>query len=212
MYRRRRGSAIHNAMAEDWRERLRRIIAETPGLTMKGVSLKTGLNASTVQTLLTRGSSPTAETVISIANALGVSPSYLLTGEESARISIPIVGMVSAGEGWVPIEDGGQSPVEFDLGSHDTIALEVRGNSMSPVYRHGDVLICARQFGSNADNLIGLDCVMRTTDGHHYVKILQRGSRTGRFNLRSYNPAEQDIEDVSLAWVAPVRWIKRGAR
>ena len=33
-----------------------------------------------------------------------------------------------------------------------------------------------------------------------------------RFSLRSYNSAVDDIEDVVLAWVAPVSWIKRGAR
>lgn len=199
-------------MRDDWRTRLRRIIAETPGLTMKGLSLKAGLNASTVRTLLTRGSSPTAETLIAVANALGVSPNYLLTGDEGSVVSIPIVGIASGGEGWVPIEDGGNGSVEFELGAHDTIAIEVRGNSMSPVYRSGDVLICHRQFGSNADNLIGLDCVMRTTEGNHYVKILNRGSRTGRFNLRSYDPSERDIEDVALTWIAPVRWVKRGGR
>jgi len=60
--------------------------------------------------------------------------------------------------------------------------------------------------------MIDLDCVIRTADGQHYVKILKRGSRPGRFHLKSYNPAEDDIEDVALSWVAPVAWIKRGVR
>lgn len=128
---------------------------------MKALSLKAGLPAATVHNMLKRGHAPSVDAFAAVAAALGVSPSYLLTGDEGGLITIPIVGTVSAGEGWVPIEDGGQDPIEFDLGSHDTIALEVRGNSMAPVYRNGDVLICHRQFGSNADNLIGLDCLMR---------------------------------------------------
>ena len=42
--------------------------------------------------------------------------------------------------------------------------------------------------------------------------MARRGSRPNRFSLRSYNAAVDDIEDVALAWVAPVSWIKQGAR
>jgi SOS-response transcriptional repressor LexA len=204
--------SIHIAMKSTWRARLQKVIDETPGLTMKALSLKAGLNSAGVHSILKKGHTPSIENFLAICTALGVEPAYLLQDEQSRVLSIPVVGMVSAGEGWVPIEDGGHDPVEFELGAHDTVALQVRGNSMAPVYRDGDTLICHRQFGPHADNLIGLDCVIRTTDGSHYVKILQRGSRAGRFNLRSYNSAENDIEDVALAWVAPVAWIKRGVR
>ena len=200
-------------MAHDWRFRLKQLIDETPGLSMKAVSLKAGLSASSVHNMLKRGNAPTIENFLAICAALNVSPSVLLDSEDRATVSIPVVGFVSAGEGWAPIEGAtGDQAVAFDLGAHDTIGVEVRGDSMAPVYRNGDVLICSRQFGPNADNCIGLDCVIRTADGRHFVKILKRGSRPGRFNLKSYNPVVDDIEDVALAWAAPVAWIRRGAR
>lgn len=199
-------------MATDWRTRLKSLIDETPGLTMKGLSLKAGLHASTVQSILTKGTAPSVENFLAICQAMGITPAQLLEGSERSKLTIPVVGVVSAGEGWTPFDDNTNEAVEFELGAHDTIAVEVRGDSMAPVYRNGDVLICHRRYGPNADNLIGLDCIVRTAKGENYVKILKRGSRHGRFNLKSYNPVVDDIEDVPLAWAAPVAWIKRGAR
>jgi SOS-response transcriptional repressor LexA len=201
-------------MANDWRYRLKQLIDEAPGLSMKAVSLRAGLGATAVHDILERGSDPKVSTLVAIAGALGVPVMKLLGDSVEQSVTIPLVGFVSAGEGWTPI-DAATSPddaVTFDLGAHDTVGIEVRGDSMAPVYRHGDVLICYRQFGPNADNCIGLDCVVRTADSRHFVKILKRGSRPGRFHLKSYNPVVDDIEDVSLAWAAPVAWIKRAAR
>lgn len=201
-------------MAMDWRERLKKLIEGTPGLTMKSISLKANLSPSTLHSIISKGASPSVDNFLAICDAIGVSPTELLMGDRQSSVSIPIVGFVSAGEGWTPIDGatGHDDRVEFDLGAHDTIGIEVRGDSMAPVYRHGDFLVCYRQFGSNADNCIGLDCVVQTADRRHFVKILKRGSRPGRFNLKSYNPVVDDVEDVALAWVAPVAWIKRGAR
>jgi len=199
-------------MAEAWRLKLKALIDETPGLTMKAVSVKAGLHPSTLQAILTKGASPSIENFLAICRALNISPALLLGGEDQGPLRVPVVGIVSAGEGWVQTDELAGEAIEFDLGAHDTIGLEVRGDSMAPVYRNGDFLICHRQFGPNADNCIGLDCVIKTASGQNFVKILRRGSRPARFNLRSYNPAVEDIEDVALAWAAPVAWIKRGTR
>lgn len=201
-------------MVDDWRFRLKRLIDETPGLSMKAVSLKAGLQPSAVHDAIQRGHAPSIDKFVAICRALGIRPSQLLDDEAADTTSIPIVGFVSAGEGWTPIDNatGPEDKIDFDLGAHDTIGIEVRGDSMSPVYRNGDFLICYRQFGPNADNCIGLDCIVRTADARHFVKILKRGSRPGRFNLKSYNPLVDDIEDVALTWVAPVAWVRRGMR
>ncbi len=182
---------------------------------MKRLSLKAGLSESAVRDTLNRGTEPTVETFCAIASAAGVSPGWLLHGDERFRIEIPLVGIASGGEGWTPFAEQSTSrprdTVEFELGDHDVIAIEVRGDSMSPVYRDRDRLFCQRRAANFAHNLIGQDCVLRTASGENYVKILAKGSRHGRFNLRSYNPVFKDIEDVALEWAAPIVWIKRGA-
>lgn len=83
---------------------------------------------------------------------------------------------------------------------------------MAPVYREGDLLIGAKRTGKSADNLLGLDCIVVTEDGERYVKFLARGTARGAFNLRSYNPAHKDIENVRLSWAAPILWVKRSQR
>lgn len=143
---------------------------------------------------------------------LNTSASFLADGTIVGAPAIPIVGIVSAGEGWTSTEGVAFESVDFDLSGINPIAVEVRGDSMSPVYRSGDILVCSKHQGKHFDNLIGLDCVVLTTSGNGYVKILKRGSLSGLHTLKSYNPHIDDIEDVQLVWAAPVTWIKRSPR
>lgn len=177
---------------------------------MQSLSVKAKLHKSTISSYFTKGASPSIDNFITICKELGVKPSQILDDAETYTPSIPVVGVVSAGEGWTPLDQDQTETVEFEVGRSDTIAVDVRGDSMSPVYRDGDKLICQRFFGPYADNLINRDCVIQTADGRHYVKILKRGTKPNRFNLKSYNPLVDDIEDVSIAWAAPVVWVKRG--
>lgn len=189
-----------------WRQRLTEIADHFEG-GMKGLSMAAGLNPTKVRDVLKRGQSPSVESFLSICEAAKVDPTYVLFGDEPPRVEIPVVGMVSAGEGWSAVEDN-IDQMEFALDNDDMVAIEVRGDSMSPVYRNGDRLICRRHQRA-FDNLIGLDCAVLTEDGRGFVKILRRGSRPNRFNLKSYNVTQEDLENVKLAWVAPVVWIKR---
>lgn len=156
------------------------------------------------------GSDPTIDNFLAICKGLGVSPSQLLEEGESFAPSIAVVGYVSGGEGWTPVDANTAETVELDIARVDTIAVEVRGDSMSPVYRSGDKLICQRHYGPHLDNFIGRDCVIQTRDGDHFIKILKRGTKPNRMTLKSYNPLVDDIEDVAIAWAAPVLWVKRG--
>lgn len=131
----------------------------------------------------------------------------LYDGEALVFQRIPVIGAVAAGEGWEPFDDElGEIELKMD---GEAVALEVRGDSMFPVYRNGDLLIGTKRAGPRADNLVGLDCIVMTDDGKRYVKFLSRGSMSGRFHLRSYNPAHRDVENVKIAWAAPIVWVKR---
>lgn len=192
----------------DWRDRLRQAMEEA-GFSMKRLSLKAGRGESFVRDLVNRDRTPSIENLKAIADALGVSPNWLLSGDDQLRLKVPVVGFASAGEGWTPFDDAQLGAVEFELDAPEYIAIEVRGDSMSPVFRDGDTLFCRRRLGAHVDNYIGLECVLRTSNAEHFVKILTRGGKPGTFNLRSYNPHFRDIEDVTLEWAAPIVWIKR---
>lgn len=197
-------------MQTGWRKRLLDIIDGTDGLTMKALSKKAGLAESALHDYLKRGRAPSVDNFIAIAHAAGVTPAQLLQGDDRFIQKVPLIGTVSTGETWKATEAAKPQAVEFELGDYDVITLEVRGDGMAPAYRDQDVLFCHRRTGRFLQNLIGLDCVIRTTKGENYLKILQAGTRPGTFNLRSYNPVVKDIPNVSIEWAAPIVWIKRG--
>lgn len=176
---------------------------------MKALSLRAGLSESAVRDILNRGHSPNIDTLVALADALGVSPVWLLEGSEKPRLKIPAVGIASSDEVWAPAD--AKSSAIFDVvgPGQDLVSVRVEGNGLSPTYRHGDELLCRRHSGGFIDNLIGLDCLLMTADGERYIKILARGSSPGLFNLRSFNPLVRDIENVAVAWAAPVLMVKR---
>lgn len=195
----------------DWKSRMRAFIKETKGVSMKGLSLKAGLGETAVRDILEREVNPSLDTFLAICDAADRDPFFFLYGDQDRSLTIPIKGIVSAGEGWTQVDDNRES-VEFSLADGHTFGIEVRGDSMSPVYRDGDYLICIERSGRNVDNLIGLDCAVLTMDGEGYIKILKRGTRPGRYNLKSYNPVFDDIENVALRWAAPIIWIRRTSK
>lgn len=183
---------------------------------MKRLSLKAGLSESAVRDAVNRGRAPSVDTFVKLATAAGVSPSVLLQGDERFHLKIPLVGVATGAEAWTPFEETpdrrARDTVDFELGDTDILAIEIRGNAMSPVYRDRDQLFCHRRTGSYVDNLVGLDCVLRTADGDNLVKILAKGSKPGLFNLKSYNPLARELENIALEWAAPIVWIRRGGR
>lgn len=174
---------------------------------------RTGENRDIVYKWLQGGvAQPRGEAMERIANALGVHEHWLRTGRGPQVSSVPLVGFVSAGEEFLPIDDlaqgAGHDDVPLSIDVFDPIAIRVRGSSMSPVYRNGDDIFCSRVRGEDIQRALGRDCVILTKSGAGYIKQLRR-ERDGRFVLRSYNPAFEDIEGVEIEWVAPVMYIRR---
>tara|TARA_R110000822_G_scaffold62916_9_gene154866 strand:- start:2191 stop:2781 length:591 start_codon:yes stop_codon:yes gene_type:complete len=194
----------------DWRTNLLKALREA-GMTMKDVSLAAGLNHSAISEWLgSKKKAPSIENFLAACAAIGVSPVTILGGQDGPQ-KVPVVGVVSGGEGWIAINDHEADALEFSAGNEDLIGLEVRGDSMDPVYRNGDFLVCQRTSGRNAHNLVNSDVVVRTATGGQFVKILKRGRQTDLFTLKSYNPRFDDITDVQIEWAAAVTWIKRGS-
>jgi transcriptional regulator with XRE-family HTH domain len=156
---------------------------------------------------------PRGDTIPRLADALDVHFVWLRDGVGPQWRRIPVVGYVGAGEQFHAIDDlsqgAGLDSVDFDLDGADPIAVEVRGDSMLPVYRPGDRLLCSRLAGSDESGFLGKDCVVRLTDGAGYVKRVVRGAGPGRYTLLSY--AAEPIAEVALEWAAPILWIKRAA-
>lgn len=178
------------------------------GHNMKSLSLAAGLSETYVRSILKRGAEPSIKNMEAIAKELRTSAAYLLGDDKPKPVSIPIVGYASGGEGWTPCDNLNED-LEIDFASSSLISIEIRGDSMAPVYRDGDFLICDRMNGASIHNIVGRDCVVYTQNDEAFIKILKKGSSPSTYHLRSYNPVYPDIEDVKIKWAAPIIWIKR---
>lgn len=131
--------------------------------------------------------------------------------EDPRRRIAPVVGYVGAGSEVVLI---GQIPegdrideVEAPLGAPEgVVAVIVRGDSMYPRYFDGERLFYIRTDRPPQD-FLSQECIISLADGRMVVKTLRRGSRSGLFNLESWNAPL--IENQVVEWAAPVRWTER---
>jgi phage repressor protein C with HTH and peptisase S24 domain len=101
-----------------------------------------------------------------------------------------------AGEGWDLIELPGRAP-------EGTYALGIQGDSMLPLYRHGDILIV----DPNAPVHRGDRVVVKTTGGEVMAKVLEKQT-TKAIDLLSLNPEHENrtIPTMEVEWVARVIW------
>lgn len=191
----------------DLSQRLKTLSHDSEG-GMKGWSLRAGLNETAVRDAIEKGN-PTYRTLVALALERGMNPAELAFGAVMPKTEIKVVGIVSAGDGWTAPDDPDDGVIEFAINGGNMIAIEVRGDSMFPVYRDGDFLICERRQGYDMRSYVGLDCAIKTKAGDGYVKKLLSGSRAGRFDLQSYNISYDYIRDSEIEWAAPVQWVKR---
>lgn len=135
-------------------------------------------------------------------------------GEHSVAVlprpdKIPLLGLAQAGAGGYFDDSGfpqgqGWEQIDFPRGEHDSIyALEVSGDSMLPLFRHGDILIVAPVATIRAGDRV----VVKTLEGEVMAKILQRKTATN-IELLSLN---QDHDNRSfkldeLEWMARIVW------
>lgn len=203
-------------MAPAWRRKLKEEL-DLRGISRKELTRAVGnqrgrsKNDRLVYDLLDGTDNPRIGTLEAVAKALGKPVSWFFEDDGVSPPQVPILGAVSAGEGWMVYTDN-LGELEFAPSAGDVIAVLVKGSSMVPTYRDGDVLIGIRRPGDSASKLVGMDCIIETETDERYVKYLQKSTMKGRFNLRSYNPSHKDIENVRLRWAAAIEWIKRNQR
>jgi transcriptional regulator with XRE-family HTH domain len=146
-----------------------------------------------------------------LAAVLETSFEALLGLTDSATREIPIVAYVGAGAEFLFIDDhelgGGLDTVEVPPGvSANSIAVMIRGESMTPAYYDGDILFYD-ETRPDIDTFLNRECVCRLADGRTLVKTPTRGSQDGLYTLISWNSAA--ITDVVLEWCARIEWVKK---
>lgn len=165
------------------------------------LSLEVGNNRTLVKDLLEKAKDVQLGTLVKLAGALDVDLGELLTAPR-----VIVAGYIGAG-GEVVYDDLG-----YDEGvlrppgiTGSVVALEVRGDSMLPKYKNGDIIYIQRNVDGLLPDYIGEDCAVRLTTGETYIKQLMHGSEGERFTLLSLNAAP--IENVEIEWATPVLFI-----
>lgn len=185
---------------ETIRENLRRVMT-AKGAKPTTLSLAVGSNRTLVKDLLEKSRDIQVGTLVKLAGALDVPLADIL-----AAPRVPIVGYIGAG-GEVLFEDFGvDETVLRPPGISGTlIALAVRGSSMLPKYKDGDIIYVQRTHDGVLPEYIGEDCAVRLASGETYIKQLMQGSEPGLFTLLSLNAPP--IENVEVEWATLVRFV-----
>jgi phage repressor protein C with HTH and peptisase S24 domain len=122
---------------------------------------------------------------------------------------VPVRSYVGAGDEIFPIE--GDAPIDWvpaPPGMEAAEATEVRGNSMRPLYHDGDLLFHSR-LNTDFAAYQGEAVVAQVKGGKRLVKLLQTGSKRGRYTLESVNPAYDHLTDQQLDWIGPIEWVHK---
>lgn len=185
---------------ETIRENLRRAMTRR-GIKPTTLSLEVGRNRTLVKDLLEKSQDVQIGTLAKLAGALDVALADLL-----AAPRVPIVGHIGAG-GTIVFEDLGiDETVLRPPGISGTlVALVVRGDSMLPKYKDGDIIYIQRTHDGVLPDYLGEDCAVRLTSGETYIKQLMQGSEPGRFTLLSLNAPP--MENVEVEWATLVRFV-----
>ena len=196
-------------------------LAQRYGLSASGLARKAGLDATSFNRSKRIGPDgrkrwPSTESVAKILAATGANLDDFMRlvdpGQGPASSTIPLIGLTQAGAGRHFTDDGmpaggaGWEEVEFPGGDEHTFALEVQGDSMMPLYRDGDLLVCSRTASVRKGDRV----VVRLSSGEVVAKELKR--RTARtVELASLNPDHPDrvVQMADVAWIARVTWVRQ---
>ena len=158
---------------------------------------------------------PSTESIAKVLDATGTDiASFLGLAAPAARRQpatrpVPLLGFAQAGAGGFFDDAGfpagsGWDEVDFPANARDNVfALQVTGDSMMPLYRHGDRLIVARDAACRKGDRV----VVKTTDGEVMAKILMK--KTARtVELASLNPAHpgRSFGMADIEWIARIIW------
>lgn len=183
-------------------------LREQAGLNQLEFSQKVNINNSVMNRIEKGTRAIRDDELVAIADCLGVSIDYLLTGrnrQESGKmtgIRIPVLGRVVAG---VPIE-AVEEILDYEeitpalAATGDFFALQVRGDSMQPKLEEGDIVIVKQQEDVESGD-IAIVLVNGNDATIKQVKKLEGGIMLYGFNPAVYEPhfySNQQIVDLPV--------------
>jgi len=129
---------------------------------------------------------PNADGLAKLAEFFNVTVDYILGSPSKSNIlRIPVFGIIKAGipmEAIEDIQDYEEAPVTWATGGKQFFALKIKGDSMYPEYREGDVIIFLKR--DTCEN--GEDCAVLINGSDATFKRIER--QHDGIILRPLNP------------------------
>lgn len=199
-------------------------LAERYSLSASGLAKRAGLdstafNKSKRQSSDGRPRWPSTESVAKIIEATNSSLDEFLSLVEGKPSSdrplpiqpstVPLLGFAQAGAGGFFDDAGFPAGQGWDLielpaqSGEGSYALQVQGDSMLPLYRHGDVLVVQPHAAVRRGDRV----VVKTSSGEVMAKVLQRRTASA-IDLVSLNPEHPDrrLDAADVEWLARIVW------
>lgn len=122
---------------------------------------------------------------------------------------LTIWGYIDANSGRIIVRSDVDPPlleyIDAPFPGYRGLCLKIKGNSMAPRYRDGEVIGFTKGQHDFA-RLINQEVVVATLDGRLLLKVLHPGNGNGVYTLSSLNLEDEPILNVELDWVAPIDW------
>jgi phage repressor protein C with HTH and peptisase S24 domain len=193
-------------------------LAARAGLSASGLAKRSGLDPTTFNKSkrITPDGRPRWPSTESVAKALAATSTTIDTFvqliEDSGRTSlqaVPLIGFAEAGsggyfdDGGFPVGKGWDEIAFPAVNDEHAYALEISGDSMTPAYRDGNVIVVSPAAPVRRGDRV----VVKTKNGEVMVKELKR--RTSKtVELRSLNPdhKERTLQVRDVLWIARIVW------
>ena len=128
---------------------------------------------------------------------------------------VPIMGRIGAGG---LIEPDYEQVVADELGTvrvpialpGELVAFEVKGNSMTPRYDPGDIVVVWAEQKRATETFYGEEAAVRTRDGRRYLKTITQGKTRASVTLTSWNAKR--IDNVKLEWIGEIYLVIRAGQ
>lgn len=186
---------------------------EDAGLSQSELARRVGVRQQTIASIES-GAIKSTKAIYRFAAEMGVQASFLdpeIPAAPDGNRLVPLLGYVGAGAEIFSIDDHEKGasieeiPAPPGVSSESVVALRVRGDSMLPVYKPGDLIFYDKAERGDLTHLLGKDVIVHLDDGRTFLKELRRSN--GDLYLHSHNA--EPIFRPKIAWAAKVRWIER---
>lgn len=192
-------------------------VAHTYARSPSGLAKRAGLDSTTFNKSkrgLNGGKQrwPSTESVAKVLRVVGMSFedfAALAANTQGRGPAIPVIGLAEAGtdgffdDAGFPVGGGWDEVRVPGTYGHNVYALEISGESMMPIYRHGDRILVAPDESVRRGDRV----VLKTLEGEVMAKELAQMT-TSKIVLSSANPEFEDriFARKDVQWIARIVW------